>query len=102
MGKSSKRPERPTTVTAEPTPDVEFVTELPPPKQGRAARTRLKARAALNARPLEWAIIDVFNVKERAYYLTNSIRRDWGPNYEAATRSTGDGEWKVFARWVEQ
>ena len=87
-------------MTADQTPEVEFVAELPAPKRGRAVRTRLKARAALNARPLEWAIIDVFNVKERAYYLTNSIRRDWGPGYEAATRSTGEEEWKVFARWV--
>ena len=89
-------------MTADQTGIVEFVDELPAPKQGRAARTRLAARGALMARPYEWAIIDVFDVKERAYQLTNSIRRDWGPNYEAATRSTGEGEWKVFARWVEQ
>ena len=87
-------------MTADQTGIVEFVDELPAPKQGRAARTRLEARAALKARPFEWAIIDVFHVKERAYYLTNSIRRDWGAGYEAATRNTDQEEWKVFARWV--
>lgn len=87
-------------MTADRTPEVEFVDEVPPSKRGRAVRTRLKARAALKARPGEWAIIEVFNDKKRAYQLTNSIRRDWDVGYEAATRNTGEEEWKVFARWV--